>query len=179
MLGILGISQIIHYPQIFAALNPVYGIELLTAHPRGFWLLGAIFLCTTGAEALYSDLGHCGRKNIQISWIFVKITLVLNYLGQGAWALMQHKQSLAGINPFFAIAPHSFILPAVLLATQASIIASQALISGSFTLISEAISLGFWPRIKVKYPIQYKRADLYSQYQLDTIYRVHLSGAVF
>src|SRR4051794_25022847 len=152
MMGVLGISQIIHYPQIFAALNPVYGIKLLTAHTRGFWLLGAIFLCTTGAEALYSDLGHCGRKNIQISWIFVKTTLMLNYLGQGAWVLMQHKQSLTGINPFFAIAPNSLILPAVLLATLASIIASQALISGSFTLISEAISLGFWPRIKVKYP---------------------------
>ncbi len=152
MLGILGISQIIHHPQIFAALSPVYGIELLTAHPRGFWLLGAVFLCTTGAEALYSDLGHCGRKNIQISWIFVKTTLVLNYLGQGAWVLMQNKQSLTGINPFFAIAPGSLILPVVLLATIASIIASQALISGSFTLISEAISLGFWPRIKVKYP---------------------------
>ena len=152
MLGLTGILQIFHYPEIFAALNPAYAIELLTEHPGGFWLLGAVFLCTTGAEALYSDLGHCGKKNIQISWIFVKTTLVLNYLGQGAWALMQHKQSLAGINPFFAIVPSPFLLLSVLLATVASIIASQALISGSFTLISEAISLGFWPRIKVKYP---------------------------
>jgi len=152
MLGITGILQIFHYPEIFAALNPTYAIELLTEHPGGFWLLGAVFLCTTGAEALYSDLGHCGKKNIQISWIFVKTTLVLNYMGQGAWVLLQHKQSLAGINPFFAIVPSSFLLLSVLLATVASIIASQALISGSFTLISEAISLGFWPRIKVKYP---------------------------
>ncbi len=152
MLGVLGISQIIHYPQIFSALNPVYGIKLLTQHPKGFWLLGAVFLCTTGAEALYSDLGHCGKKNIQISWILVKITLVLNYMGQGAWALLQHKQDLGGVNPFFAIVPPSFLLLSVLIATAASIIASQALISGSFTLISEAISLGFWPRIKVKYP---------------------------
>ncbi|WP_018613161.1 KUP/HAK/KT family potassium transporter [Segetibacter koreensis] len=152
MMGVLGISQIIHYPQIFAALNPVYGFELLVGHPRGFWLLGAVFLCTTGAEALYSDLGHCGRQNIQLSWIYVKGTLVLNYLGQGAWVLLQQKQNLSGINPFFAIVPTSFLLPAVLIATLASIIASQALISGSFTLISEAISLGFWPRIKVKYP---------------------------
>jgi KUP system potassium uptake protein len=152
MLGILGVSQIIHYPEIFAALNPWYGIELLTKHPQGFWLLGAVFLCTTGAEALYSDLGHCGKKNIQISWIFVKSTLVLNYMGQGAWALLQHKQDLEGINPFFAIVPSSFLLLSVIVATAASIIASQALISGSFTLISEAISLGFWPRIKVKYP---------------------------
>jgi KUP system potassium uptake protein len=130
----------------------MYGIELLTQHPRGFWLLGAVFLCTTGAEALYSDLGHCGRNNIQVSWIFVKTTLVLNYLGQAAWALLQHKNSLDGINPFFAIVPNWFLLPSVLIATAASIIASQALISGSFTLISEAISLGFWPRVKLKYP---------------------------
>ncbi|GAC1426891.1 MAG: KUP/HAK/KT family potassium transporter [Flavisolibacter sp.] len=152
MLGVLGITQILHYPQILTALNPVYGLRLLTEHPRGFWLLGAVFLCTTGAEALYSDLGHCGRKNIQISWIFVKIALVLNYLGQGAWALMQHKLTLGTTNPFFAIVPDWFLLPSVLIATAASIIASQALISGSFTLISEAISLGFWPRVKVKYP---------------------------
>lgn len=152
MIGVLGIVQIVHHPQIFAALSPVYGLQLLTEHPHGFWLLGAVFLCTTGAEALYSDLGHCGRKNIQISWIFVKSTLVLNYLGQGAWAMMQHKQNLAGINPFFAIVPTSFLLGSVALATVASIIASQALISGSFTLISEAISLGFWPRIKTKFP---------------------------
>ena len=152
MLGITGMLQIVHDPGIFAALNPIYGLRLLVDHPRGFWLLGAVFLCTTGAEALYSDLGHCGRKNIYVTWVFVKITLVLNYLGQGAWVLMQHKTTLGGINPFFAIVPEGFLLPSVILATIASIIASQALISGSFTLISEAISLGFWPRVKVKYP---------------------------
>ncbi len=152
MLTVLGVNQIIHYPQVLEALNPIYGIRLLMEHPQGFWLLGAVFLCTTGAEALYSDLGHCGRKNIQVSWIFVKTTLVLNYLGQGAWALLQHKQNLEGVNPFFAIVPSWFLLPSVLLATAASIIASQALISGSFTLISEGISLGFWPRVKTKYP---------------------------
>jgi len=152
MLGLLGLRQILEQPGILAALNPVYGIRLLTAHPRGFWLLGAVFLCTTGAEALYSDLGHCGKKNIQVSWIFVKTTLVLNYLGQGVWALMQGKPDLGGINPFFAIVPSWFLLPSVIIATIASIIASQALISGSFTLISEAISLGFWPRVRVKYP---------------------------
>lgn len=152
MLAVLGTTQIIHYPRIFGALNPVYGFRLLTEHPKGFWLLGAVFLCTTGAEALYSDLGHCGRKNIQVSWIFVKVALVLNYMGQGAWVLLQQKQDLGGINPFFAIVPGWFLFPGVLIATIASIIASQALISGSFTLISEAISLGFWPRVKVKYP---------------------------
>ncbi len=153
MLGVLGVNQIIHYPQIFAALNPVYGLKLLILHPKGFWLLGAVFLCTTGAEALYSDLGHCGRKNIQVSWIFVKATLVLNYLGQGAWVLMQNKDRLDdNTNPFFQIVPHGYLLPAVIVATAATIIASQALISGSFTLISEAISLNFWPKVKIKFP---------------------------
>ena len=152
MLGLLGINQILHYPQIFKALNPIYGFRLLTLHPRGFWLLGAVFLCTTGAEALYSDLGHCGRRNIQVSWIFVKTTLVLNYLGQGAWVLLQHNQNLGDINPFFEIVPHGYLLPSIILATMATIIASQALISGSFTLISEAISLNFWPKVRVKFP---------------------------
>lgn len=152
MLAVLGVNQVIHYPRIFSSLNPVYGMRLLIEHPRGFWLLGAIFLVTTGAEALYSDLGHCGRKNIQISWIGVKIALVLNYLGQGAWILMQHKPGLNGANPFFSIVPTWFLLPSILIATAASIIASQALISGSFTLISEAISLNFWPKVKVKFP---------------------------
>ncbi|OKS89260.1 KUP/HAK/KT family potassium transporter [Mucilaginibacter polytrichastri] len=153
MLGTLGVLQIAHFPEIFKALNPMYGVHLLTEHPRGFWLLGAVFLCTTGAEALYSDLGHCGRKNIQVSWIFVKTTLVLNYLGQGAWVLTQHKYTnFAGVNPFFEIVPHFFLIPSIGIATMATIIASQALISGSFTLISEAVSMNFWPRITIKYP---------------------------
>jgi len=152
MMGVYGVMQIAHYPHIFLALNPVYGIELLVQHPKGFWLLGAVFLCTTGAEALYSDLGHCGRKNIQVSWIFVKTTLVLNYLGQGAWVMLQHKSDLGDVNPFFAIVPHGLLLPSIILATAATIIASQALISGSFTLISEAISLNFWPKVRVKFP---------------------------
>ena len=153
MLGTLGIMQIVHSPSIFKALNPYYGARLLLDHPKGFWLLGAVFLCTTGAEALYSDLGHCGRKNIQMSWIFVKTTLVLNYLGQGAWVLTQGPaKNFTGVNPFFEIVPHQFLLPSVALATLATIIASQALISGSFTLISEAVSMNFWPRITIKYP---------------------------
>jgi KUP system potassium uptake protein len=152
MLALLGVNQIMHYPMVLRALSPHYGLELLIRHPNGFWLLGAVFLCTTGAEALYSDLGHCGRKNIQVSWIFVKTTLVLNYLGQGAWVLLQHKDSLGGINPFFAIVPHWFLIPSVFIAMAASIIASQALISGSFTLINEAISLNFWPKVTVKFP---------------------------
>ncbi|MEN0053338.1 MAG: KUP/HAK/KT family potassium transporter [Mucilaginibacter sp.] len=153
MLGVLGIMQVVHHPSIFKALNPYYGARLLMDHPKGFWLLGAVFLCTTGAEALYSDLGHCGRKNIQVSWIFVKTTLVLNYLGQGAWVLSQAAdKDFTGVNPFFEIVPHAFLIPSITLATLATIIASQALISGSFTLISEAVSMNFWPRITIKYP---------------------------
>jgi len=153
MIGTLGILQIVHYPSVFKALNPYYGISMLIHHPRGFWLLGAVFLCTTGAEALYSDLGHCGRKNIQVTWIFVKAALLLNYLGQGAWVLTQPaKMNFDTVNPFYSIVPHGFIIPSVIVATFATIIASQALISGSFTLINEAISMNLWPRIAVKYP---------------------------
>jgi len=153
MLGILGAMQLSNYPEVIKALNPMYGWHLLIDRPRGFLLLGAVFLCTTGAEALYSDLGHCGRKNIQMSWIFVKIMLVLNYLGQGAWVLTRPANyNFGGVNPFFEVVPHWFLLPAIGIATLATIIASQALISGSFTLISEAISMNFWPRITVKYP---------------------------
>jgi len=152
MLSILGLRQIVHYPLVLEALSPHYALELLIHHPKGFWLLGAVFLCTTGAEALYSDLGHCGRRNIQVSWLFVKTALVLNYLGQGAWALLQQKPDLGGVNPFFAIVPHWFLVPSVFIAMSASIIASQALISGSFTLINEAISLNFWPKVTVKFP---------------------------
>lgn len=152
MIMILGIIQITNYPQILAAFNPYYAINLLTEYPNGFWLLGAVFLCTTGAEALYSDLGHCGKKNIQVSWIFVKISLIANYFGQAAWLLHSGKTSLGSLNPFYEIVPQSLLFPSILVATFATIIASQALISGSFTLISEAMSLNFWPRITIKYP---------------------------
>jgi len=153
MIGAIGTLQILHYPSVFKALNPYYGFHMLITHPDGFWLLGAVFLCTTGAEALYSDLGHCGRKNIQVTWIFVKITLLLSYLGQGAWVL-NHAASIKfdSVNPFYSIVPHFFLIPSVIIATFATIIASQALISGSFTLISEAISMNLWPKITVKYP---------------------------
>ncbi|HEX9512856.1 MAG TPA: KUP/HAK/KT family potassium transporter [Puia sp.] len=173
MLAYSGLRQLLLYPGILAALNPVYGLELLTRHPRGFWLLGSIFLCTTGAEALYSDLGHCGRPNIYVSWTFVKIALVLNYLGQGAWVLLRHRPDLGGLNPFFAIVPDKFLLVSVCIATVASIIASQALISGSFTLISEAMSLGFWPRVKVKYP-----TDIRGQIYIPSINWILFVGCV-
>ena len=155
MLAILGFAQLITYPEILHALNPVYAYDFLTKYPGGFILLGAVFLCTTGAEALYSDLGHCGIKNIRISWIFVKISLILNYLGQGAW-LMQHPVATHELNPFYAIMPNWFLFPGILIATAAAVIASQALITGSYTLISEAVSMNFWPKIKVLHPTTIK-----------------------
>jgi KUP system potassium uptake protein len=151
VLGTLGLSQIIMHPFILQAVNPVYAFRFLSEYPGGFILLGAVFLCTTGAEALYADLGHCGRKNIRVSWIFVKICLLLNYFGQGAWLILYYTPG-SDINPFFKIMPEWLLLPGILLATAAAIIASQAIISGSFTLISEAISLNFWPRIRVLHP---------------------------
>ncbi len=159
MLGILGFSQVILYPQILHALNPAYAITFLTQYPGGFILLGAVFLCTTGAEALYSDLGHCGRTNIRVSWIFVKTTLLLNYFGQGAWLMMNYTPG-SGITPFFAIMPKWFLLIGIIISTIASIIASQALISGSYTLISEAVSLNFWPKIRILNPT-YVRGQVY------------------
>lgn len=156
MLLILGFSQIVHHPDILKALNPMYAYDLLTQYPKGFWLLGAVFLCTTGAEALYSDLGHCGKENIRITWIFVKIALLTNYLGQGAWLMHQNSNYLNGLNPFYEIMPQWFLIIGIVIATLAAIIASQALISGSFTLVNEAISLNFWPRVTLKNPTNLK-----------------------
>lgn len=153
MLGVLGAVEIFKSPEIFKALNPYYAFVLLSKYPGGFLLLGAIFLCTTGAEALYSDLGHCGLKNIRISWIFVKTTLLLNYFGQGAWLLTN---GITQENPFYLLMPKWFLLPGILIATAAAVIASQALISGSYTLISEAISLNVWPKMKKIYPTKIK-----------------------
>ncbi|CEQ23085.1 potassium transporter [[Clostridium] sordellii] len=155
MLAILGISQIIDYPQIIKAINPYYALNLLFTSPKSSYILGAVFLCTTGAEALYSDLGHCGRKNIYFTWVFVKVCLVLNYLGQGAWLISRNGQHIND-NPFFLIMPKWFVIPGVIIATLAAIIASQALISGSFTLISEAIKLNLFPRLRVRYPNEEK-----------------------
>lgn len=154
MLAALGILHLGDDLSIFRALNPYYALKLLTVYPNGFWILGAVFLCTTGAEALYSDLGHCGKGNIRISWIFVKVCLILNYLGQGAFLLTKKGQvwNSEAANPFYEIMPEWFLIFGIIIATFAAIIASQALISGSFTLISEAIKLNLWPRMKINYP---------------------------
>lgn len=156
MLLVVGIGNISLHVEILKALSPHYAIDLLVNYPQGFWLLGAVFLCTTGAEALYSDLGHCGIKNIRMSWGFVKISLIASYLGQASWLMHQGDNLLNGRNPFFEIVPNWFLIPSIIIATLATIIASQALISGSFTLINEAINLNFWPRVSVKQPTEAK-----------------------
>ncbi|MDP1746018.1 MAG: KUP/HAK/KT family potassium transporter, partial [Bacteroidota bacterium] len=154
-LAVLGVMALSTNLTILNALNPKFAYNLLVLHPGGFWILGAVFLCTTGAEALYSDLGHCGKKNIRIAWIFVKISLILNYFGQGAW-LLNHEGKLlsefAGGNPFYSIMPDWFLVTGIIIATTAAVVASQALISAAFTLINEAIRLNFWPKVKLVYP---------------------------
>lgn len=173
MLLVLGFSQIMQYPGILKSLNPYYAYELLARYPGGFWLLGAVFLCTTGAEALYSDLGHCGRKNIRITWAFVKICLLVNYLGQAAWIMHQGQPLLGGRNPFYEIMPHWFLIAGIIIATGATIIASQALISGSYTLISEAMNLNFWPRVTVKQP-----SDLKGQIYIPSVNTILWIGCI-
>ena len=156
MLGVLGAMHIGDYIPILQAFNPLHAIRLLTSNPEWFFILGAVFLCTTGAEALYSDLGHCGINNIRTSWAFVKVMLILNYLGQGAWIIAHVDHLTSGLNPFYAIMPHGMLFFGIVMATIAAIIASQALISGSFTIFSEAMNLKFWPRQKIKYPTDVK-----------------------
>ena len=155
MLAMLGLTFLVKDPGVLAAMNPMYAVQFIANYPNAVVLLGAVFLATTGAEALYSDLGHCGIQNIRISWVFVKISLLINYFGQGAY-LLNHMDHMNSANPFFAIMPQWFLLPGVVIATAASIIASQALISGSYTLISEAVSLNIWPKIRINYPTDIK-----------------------
>ena len=163
MLATLGIVHLANDISVFKAFNPYYGIRLLSTYPQGFYILSGVFLCTTGAEALYSDLGHCGKWNIRYSWIFVKSCLILNYLGQGAWLLKNYSGQLIssemisdGFNPFYGVMPQWFLYFGIAIATAATIIASQALISGSYTLISEAMRLNIWPKVRISYPTEAK-----------------------
>ncbi len=163
MLATMGLLHFLDDLHIFKALNPYYAIDLLTHYPNGFWILGAVFLCTTGAEALYSDLGHCGKGNIRVSWIFVKTCLIINYVGQGAWLLANFEGKgfdVSRFNAFYGIMPEGFRIIGIVIATAAAIIASQALISGSFTLISEAMRLNLWPKFRIRYPSE-ERGQLY------------------
>jgi len=168
MLAVMGALHLFDDIAVFKAFSPHYALNLLrTDGGQGFWILGGVFLCTTGAEALYSDLGHCGKWNIRYSWIFVKTCLIINYLGQGAWLLHNWKGKVisaemidAGFNPFYGVMPQEFKIIGVIVATMAAIIASQALISGSFTLISEAMRLNLWPKMRINYPSE-ERGQLY------------------
>lgn len=167
MLATLGFIQLFHEISVLKAFNPYYAINLLATYPQGFYILGGVFLCTTGAEALYSDLGHCGKWNIRYSWMFVKTCLIINYLGQGAWLLRHHSGEMIsadmiekGFNPFYGVMPGWFVFIGIGIATAATIIASQALISGSFTLVSEAMRLNLWPKLRIKYPTE-TRGQLY------------------
>lgn len=173
MLAVLGVIGIGGDFSVLRAINPYYAYTLLVNHPGGFWLLGAVFLCTTGAEALYSDLGHCGRENVRLTWGFVKTSLLLNYFGQGAWLMSNHGKVLDGQNPFFALMAPWFLPIGIFIATAAAIIASQALISGSFTLINEAIRLNFWPKVKVVYP-----TDLRGQLYIPSVNWLLFAGCV-
>ncbi len=176
MIGVLGVWQLTSNWCILSALNPYYAYHLLQIHPSGYLILGAVFLCTTGAEALYSDLGHCGKKNIRISWIFVKSMLVLNYFGQGAWLISHEGQKLSDFkvsNPFYALMPESFLPYGIVIATIAAIIASQALISGSFSLINEAMRLNLWPKVRIKYP-----SDLKGQLYIPSLNWLLLAGCI-
>lgn len=151
MLGILGIINVWSDLSIFKAFNPYYAVRLIISSPEWMFILGAVFLCTTGAEALYADLGHCGRYNITFSWLFVKVMLILNYLGQGAWILANAGSLDSLVNPFYGMMPPHFLAFGILISTIAAIIASQALISGVFSLISEAVNLDLWPRMQISY----------------------------
>jgi KUP system potassium uptake protein len=156
MLLVLGVKEIYLNPIVFKAINPYYAFNLLMNYKEGFWILGAVFLCTTGAEALYSDLGHCGRKNIQVSWGMVKFTLLANYFGQGAWLLNHAGKTLDGVKPFFELMPDWFLFPGIIIATSAAIVASQALISGTFTVVNEGMRLNFLPKGRVEYPTDFR-----------------------
>jgi KUP system potassium uptake protein len=179
MLGILGAIQIFGDFSVFKAINPYYAFHLLSIHPEGFFVLGAVFLCTTGAEALYSDMGHCGRKNIRVSWVFVKTCLLLNYFGQAAYLMHHEGKSLNDLggsfgNPFYLIMAEWFQPIGIIIATMAAVIASQAVISGSFTMINEAMRLNFWPKVRIKYP-----TDLKGQIYIPSVNWLLFLGCIF
>lgn len=178
MLGVLGGKEIIKEWSVLEAFNPFYIKDLIEKNPQGIFILGAVFLCTTGAEALYSDMGHCGKKNIRYSWIFVKTMLLLNYFGQGAWLIQHEGYKLselgANSNPFFLLVPQSFLVFSIIIATAAAIIASQSLISGAYTLVNEAMRLNIMPKLLVKYPTELK-----GQLYIPTVNWLMLAGCIF
>lgn len=172
-IGGVGVYQLIQNPSVIAALNPVYAVNLLIKYPGGFWILGAVFLATTGAEALYSDLGHVGKENVRMGWSLVLTCLLLNYLGQAAWLMNLEGQFLAGQRPFYASMPAGSLMFGIGIATFAAVIASQALISGTFTLINEAMKLKLWPMARVRYP-----SELQGQIYIPSINWILMIGCI-
>lgn len=165
-LAVVGVMNLSQEWSVFAALNPVYGIKFLFSphNAAGIALMGTVFLSTTGAEALYSDMGHVGRGNIYFTWPFIKIALVLNYFGQGAWIMANQNNpeyaDVDSLNPFFQMMPPTLRYVAVILSVAAGVIASQALITGAFTMVSEATRLNWMPHLQVRYPSR-TRGQLY------------------
>ncbi|MCO7125337.1 KUP/HAK/KT family potassium transporter [Sporolactobacillus shoreicorticis] len=157
-IGVIGFMNMLSHLEILKAISPYYAVQFLfsPANKAGIFILGSVFLATTGAEALYSDMGHVGRKNIYGSWPFVSLTLMLSYMGQGGWVIGHYQnpayRNLLDVNPFYEMLPNQLRLVAIVLATLAAIIASQALITGSYTLVNEAIGLKFLPRMVIKHP---------------------------
>ena len=176
-LGVTGILNVFDAPIVLKAFNPIYAVKVLFGpyNKAGFMILGSVFLATTGAEALYSDMGHVGKQNIYCSWPFVKLCLILNYFGQGAWVLQNTgSASLAAMenmNPFFLMLPEMLRPVAIVLSALAAIIASQALITGSYTLVSEAIRLDLMPHMKIDYP-----SDTKGQLYIGTVNTTLLIG---
>ena len=172
MLFILGFHQLMQNPSVLKAVNPYYAYQLLVNYPEGFWILGAVFLCTTGAEALYSDLGHVGRKNIYITWTMVKFCLLINYFGQGA-NLLKFEGKTIDVNPFYQLMPEWFLLIGIIISTTAAVVASQAIISGAFTVVNEAMRLNFGPKLRVVYP-----TDLRGQVYIPTVNWILCAGCI-
>ena len=172
-IGAVGLYQFYLNPSILEAVNPYYAVNLLVKYPGGFWILGAVFLATTGAEALYNDLGHCGKENVRVGWAFVLVCLLLNYFGQAAWLLGLDGKKLGDLRPFYAMMPEGMLWFGVGIATLAAIIASQALISGTFTLINEAMKLKLWPMTRVRYP-----SELRGQIYIPSINWILLAGCL-
>ena len=154
MIASLGTINLVQDLSVLKAINPWYAYTLVAHYPGGLWVLGGVFLCTTGAEALYADMGHVGRRNIQMAWVFIKISLVLCYFGEAVLLLKHKGQTLSSVDAFFGLVPQWFLIPSIVIATAATIIASQALISGTFTLFNEAIRLNIWPKIRIEFPTE-------------------------
>lgn len=173
MIAVLGFTNLMKDVTVLRAINPVYAFRMVTQYPGGFWVLGGVFLCTTGAEALYADMGHVGRKNIQLAWVLIKISLLLCYFGEAALLLPHAGHTLKDVNAFYGLVPKWFLIPSIIIATFATIIASQALISGTFTLFNEAVRLNIWPKLKIKFP-----TELRGQVYVPAINWIMMAGCI-